>query len=147
VKRPSGRWSPRYSPVATTVRRVPGADAGRCQGSLSSAQAVGVPQTFEPTTQIIRPGGTVTNVGARDVAGAEGLRACGSRNCDHTGLVSTTTTTTITTKPMLLKLVAQERRTAEQFVSHRFIFDTILDAWDTLGRAAEREALKVIITC
>ncbi|MHB8301023.1 MAG: hypothetical protein ACYDDW_21270 [Dermatophilaceae bacterium] len=34
----------------------------------------------------------------------------------------------------------------EKFVSHRFTFDTILDAYDTFGRAAETKALKVIIT-
>ena len=57
-----------------------------------------------------------------------------------TGLVSTTTT------PMLLKLVAQGRLKPERFVSHRFTFDNILDAYDTFSRAAETKALKVVIT-
>jgi len=57
-----------------------------------------------------------------------------------TGLVSATTT------PMLLKLVAQGKLSPEKFVSHRFTFDSIVDAYDTFGRAAQTKALKVIIT-
>ena len=57
-----------------------------------------------------------------------------------TGLVSATTT------PMLLKLVAQGKLTPEKFVSHRFTFETIMDAYDTFARAAETKALKVVIT-
>jgi len=51
-----------------------------------------------------------------------------------------------TTTPMLLRLVAQGRLTPEKFVSHRFTFDSILDAYDTFGRAAETKSLKVAIT-
>ncbi|MEP7035750.1 MAG: alcohol dehydrogenase, partial [Actinomycetota bacterium] len=48
--------------------------------------------------------------------------------------------------PMLLKLVAQGKLTPDKFVSHRFTFDKILDAYDTFSRAAQTKALKVIIT-
>ena len=51
-----------------------------------------------------------------------------------------------TTTPMLLKLVAQGKLTPEKFVSHRFMFEVILDSYDTFGRAAETKALKVAIT-
>jgi alcohol dehydrogenase len=47
---------------------------------------------------------------------------------------------------MLLKLVAQGKLTPEKFVSHRFTFETIMDAYDTFARAAETKALKVVIT-
>jgi alcohol dehydrogenase len=57
-----------------------------------------------------------------------------------TGLVSATTT------PMLLRLVAQGKLAPEKFVSHRFTFDRIMEAYDTFGRAAETKALKVVIT-
>ena len=57
-----------------------------------------------------------------------------------TGLVSATTT------PMLLRLVAQGMITPERFVTHHFTFDSIMDAYDTFGRAAETKALKVAIT-
>ena len=57
-----------------------------------------------------------------------------------TGLVSATTT------PMLLKLVVQGKLTPEKFVTHRFTFDHIMEAYETFGHAAETKALKVIIT-
>ncbi len=47
---------------------------------------------------------------------------------------------------MLLKLVAQGKLSPERFVSHHFTFDSIIDAYDTFGRAAETKALKVAIT-
>jgi alcohol dehydrogenase len=95
---------------------------------------VGVPQTFEITTQIIRPGGTVTIVGARPVGGPEALRACGSKDIGLTmGLVSTTTLTTA----MQLKF-AQERRAAEKCVSRRFMFETILEPWHKTRVASQR---------
>jgi alcohol dehydrogenase len=46
------------------------------------------------------------------------------------GLVSATTT------PMLLRLVAQGKLTPEKFVSHRFTFEAIIDAYDTFGNVA-----------
>ena len=57
-----------------------------------------------------------------------------------TGLVSATTT------PMLLRLVAQGKLTPEKFVTHRFTFDNIMDAYDTFSRAAATKALKVVMT-
>ena len=56
------------------------------------------------------------------------------------GLVNTNTT------PMLLKLVTQKKLPAEKFASHHFSFDQILDAYDTFSRAAETNALKVVLT-
>ena len=56
-----------------------------------------------------------------------------------TGLVDTHST------PTLLRLVASHQVDAEQFVSHHFGFDQILEAYDVFGRAAETGALKVVI--
>jgi alcohol dehydrogenase len=42
--------------------------------------------------------------------------------------------------------VAQSKLAPEKFVSHRFTFDRIMEAYDTFGRAAETKALKVVIT-
>ena len=103
-------------------------------------EAVGVPQTFEMATELIRPGGTVANVGVHGKSVELKLQDLWIKDVAiTTGLVSATTT------PMLLKLVAQGKLTPEKFVSHRFTFDTIMDAYDTFGRAAETKALKVII--
>jgi alcohol dehydrogenase len=104
-------------------------------------EAVGVPQTFDMATEIIRPGGTVANVGVHGTSVELKLQDLWIKDVAiTTGLVSATTT------PMLLKLVAQGKLTPERFVTHRFTFDSIMDAYDTFSRAAQSKALKVIIT-
>ena len=104
-------------------------------------EAVGLPATFEMATRVIRPGGTVANVGVHGTSVQLRLQDLWIKDIAiTTGLVSATTT------PMLLRLVAQGKLAPEKFVSHHFTFDTIMDAYDTFGRAAETKALKVIIT-
>jgi len=104
-------------------------------------EAVGIPQTFDMATEIIRPGGRVANVGVHGRSVELKLQDLWIKDIAiTTGLVSATTT------PMLLKLVAQGKLTPDKFVSHRFSFDTIMEAYDTFGRASETKALKVIIT-
>jgi alcohol dehydrogenase len=104
-------------------------------------EAVGVPATFEACTKIVRPGGSIANVGVHGRSVDLPLQDLWIMDLSITmGLVSTSTT------PMLLKLVAQHKLDAERFVTHRFTFDQILDAYDTFGRAAETKALKVAIT-
>ena len=104
-------------------------------------EAVGVPQTFEMAIDIIRPGGTAANVGVHGKSVELKLQDLWIKDIAiTTGLVSATTT------PMLLKLVAQGKLTPERFVSHRFTFDTIMDAYETFSRAADTKALKVVIT-
>jgi alcohol dehydrogenase len=104
-------------------------------------EAVGVPATFDMCTELVRPGGTVANVGVHGKPVELKLQDLWIKDIAiTTGLVSATTT------PMLLKLVAQGKLTPERFVTHRFGFDGIIDAYDTFGRAAETKALKVAIT-
>jgi len=104
-------------------------------------EAVGMPATFLMATELIRPGGTVANVGVHGKSVELKLQDLWIKDIAiTTGLVSATTT------PMLLRLVAQGKLTPEKFVSHRFTFEAIIDAYDTFGRAAETKALKVAIT-
>ncbi len=42
-------------------------------------EAVGVPETFEMTTEIVRPGGTVANIGVHERRRSSSSRTCGSR--------------------------------------------------------------------
>ncbi len=103
-------------------------------------EAVGVPQTFQMCTELVRPGGTVANVGVHGKSAELKLQDLWIKDVAiTTGLVSATTT------PMLLKLVAQGKLHPERFVTHRFGFDAVMDAYDTFGRAAETKALKVAI--
>ena len=103
-------------------------------------EAVGVPASFDACTKLVRPGGTVANVGVHGAPVELALQDLWIKDIAITmGLVSTSTT------PMLLKLVAQHKLAAEKFVTHHFTFDQMLEAYETFGAAADTKALKVII--
>ncbi len=103
-------------------------------------EAVGLPATFEACTRIVRPGGSVANVGVHGSPVELALQDLWIQDIAITmGLVSTSTT------PMLLKLVAQHKLDAERFATHHFSFDQFLEAYDTFGDAAETKALKVVL--
>ena len=103
-------------------------------------EAVGIPATFRACCDLVRPGGSVANVGVHGAPVELPLQDLWIQDLSITmGLVSTSTT------PMLLKLVAQHKIPAERFATHTFTFDAIIDAYDTFGRAAQTKALKVVI--
>ncbi len=103
-------------------------------------EAVGIPDTFLACTKIVRPGGTVANVGVHGTSVDLAMQDLWIMDIAITmGLVSTSTT------PMLLKLVAQHKLAAEKFATHHFKLQEMLEAYDTFGRAAETKALKVVI--
>ena len=103
-------------------------------------EAVGIPATFDMCTSIIRPGGSVANVGVHGKSVELKLQELWIKDVNiSTGLVSATTT------GMLLKLVAQGKLSPEKFVTHRFRMDQMMDAYDTFARAAETKAMKVAI--
>lgn len=103
-------------------------------------EAVGIPDTFGACLKIVRPGGSVANVGVHGTSVDLPLQDLWIMDIAITmGLVSTSTT------PMLLKLVAQHKLAAEKFATHHFGLDQMLEAYDTFGRAAETKALKVVI--
>ncbi len=103
-------------------------------------EAVGVPETFDACTKLVRPGGSVANVGVHGAPVELALQDLWIMDLSiTTGLVSTNTT------PMLLKLVAQDKLAAGLFATHQFTFAEMLDAYETFGRAAETKALKVVI--
>ena len=104
-------------------------------------EAVGIPDTFLACTKIVRPGGSVANVGVHGASVELALQDLWIMDLSITmGLVSASTT------PMLLKLVAQHKLPAEKFATHHFTLDQMLEAYDTFGRAAETQALKVVIS-
>ena len=110
-------------------------------GVHSAIEAVGIPQTFDMCTNLVRPGGTVANVGVHGTSVELRLQDLWIKDIAiTTGLVSATTT------PMLLPLVAQGTLTPQQFVTHRFKLDEMMDAYDTFGRAAETQAMKLAIS-
>jgi len=106
-----------------------------------AVEAVGVPDTFELCTAIVRPGGHVANVGVHGHSATLHLETLWIRDITiTTGLVDTKTT------PQLLKLIQERRLDPSLFATHRFgLSDTEL-AYDTFAAAAETNALKVVLT-
>ena len=103
-------------------------------------EAVGIPATFDMCTELVRPGGTVANVGVHGASVDLKLQDLWIKDIAITmGLVSATTT------PMLLKLVEQDKLPAARFATHHFGLDQMMEAYDTFGRAADTKALKVVI--
>jgi alcohol dehydrogenase len=103
-------------------------------------EAVGVPDTFELCTQLVRPGGRVANVGVHGHPVTLHLETLWSRDVTiTTGLVDAFTT------PQLLKLVVAGRLDTSAFATHRFPLGETMAAYDTFANAAETHALKVVL--
>ena len=106
-----------------------------------AVEAVGLPATFDMCTQLVRPGGSVANVGVHGEAVQLDLQELWIKNINISmGLVNTTTLA------MLLKLVAQKKLPVEKFVTHRFALDDVVSAYETFGNAAQTQALKVLMS-
>ena len=111
------------------------------QGVDVAMEAVGVPETFDLCTQVVRPGGTVANIGVHGAPTTLHLEDLWIKNITiTTGLVSGSTV------PTLLALAREGRIEAEKLGTHHFRFDEIERAYDVFGAADEHDALKVVIT-
>ena len=110
------------------------------RGVDTAIEAVGVPASFITCEDIVAPGGTIANIGVHGVKVDLHLERLWAQNITiTTRLVDTVTT------PMLLKTVQSRKIDPKQLITHHFKLDRILDAYDTFGRAASTQALKVII--
>jgi len=109
-------------------------------GVDTAIEAVGIPATFNLCEGIVAPGGTIANVGVHGTKVDLHLERLWSHNITiTTRLVDTVTT------PLLLKTVQSGKIDPRRLITHHFTLDRILDAYDTFGRAASTQALKVII--
>jgi alcohol dehydrogenase len=110
-------------------------------GADVAIEAVGVPETFELCTELIRPGGRVANVGVHGHAATLHLERLWIRDVTiTTGLVDTFTT------PKLMRLIAEGRLDPTPFATHRFELDETMDAYATFADAATTNALKVVLS-
>jgi len=104
-------------------------------------EAVGLPETFETCTRMVRPAGHVANIGVHGKPATLHLEDLWIRDVTITaGLVDTSMT------PTLLRLVASRHIEAGLFASHHFALGEMLDAYSVFERAAETAALKVVLT-
>jgi alcohol dehydrogenase len=109
-------------------------------GADVAIEAVGVPDTFELCTELIRPGGRVANVGVHGHSATLHLEKLWIRDVMiTTGLVDTNTT------PRLLKLIEGGRLDPTVFATHHFPLAETEQAYDVFGAAAETQALKVVL--
>ena len=109
-------------------------------GADAAIEAVGVPETFELCTELIRPGGRVANVGVHGHAATLHLEKLWIRDVTiTTGLVDTFTT------PQLLRLIEGGRLDPTVFATHRFPLGETMEAYDVFAAAAETNALKVVL--
>jgi alcohol dehydrogenase len=104
-------------------------------------EAVGIPQTFELCTTLVRPGGRVANVGVHGRPATLHLEDLWIRNITiTTGLVDTYST------PTLLKMLAGGQFDVGHMITHRFALDDFMEAYDVFARAAQTGALKVVLS-
>jgi alcohol dehydrogenase len=104
-------------------------------------EAVGVPETFELCTELVRPGGHVANIGVHGRPATLHLETLWIKSITiTTGLVDTSST------PTLLKLVAEGRLDPTVLGTHHFKLNEIIDAYDVFADAANTNAMKVVLT-
>jgi len=128
--------NPKRDDVAARVQAMTGG-----LGADVVIEAVGVPETFEMCTSLVRPGGHVANVGVHGKPATLHLENLWIKEITiTTGLVHTVTT------PTLLSMVASGGLDAARFVTHQFALDEIEQAYDVFSRASETDALKVLLT-
>jgi alcohol dehydrogenase len=110
------------------------------RGVDTAIEAVGAPATFELCEKIIAPGGTIANIGVHGTKVDLHLENLWDRNITiTTRLVDTVST------PMLLNSLRSRKIDPKLLITHHFTLDSILDAYETFGHAADTKALKVII--
>jgi alcohol dehydrogenase len=109
-------------------------------GADVAFEAVGVPQTFELATELVRPCGRVANIGVHGQPVTLHLEKLWIRDVTiTTGLVDTFSI------PQLLRLIVSGRLDPALFATHRFALDDTMAAYDTFADAANSGALKVVL--
>lgn len=110
-------------------------------GADVAFEAVGVPQTFELASDLIRPGGRLANIGVHGKPATLHLEKLWIRDVTiTTGLVDTFSI------PQLMRLIASGRLDPSLFATHRFPLADTMTAYDTFADAANTHALKVVLT-
>jgi alcohol dehydrogenase len=109
-------------------------------GADVAIEAVGLPETFELCTELVRPGGRIANVGVHGHSATLHLETLWIRDLTITmGLVDTFST------PRLLELVAGGKLNTLPFATHYFPLGETMSAYDTFADAATTNALKVVL--
>ncbi|MBQ0827108.1 zinc-dependent alcohol dehydrogenase family protein [Streptomyces tagetis] len=125
------------------AREDPGQLVADLTGGLGAdvvVEAVGVPETFEMCTRMVRPGGHVANIGVHGAPATLHLEDLWIKNVTiTTGLVDTRTT------PTLLRMASAGRLPTGRMVTHTFPLERMQEAYDVFAGAADTGALKVVL--
>ncbi|MDQ1698731.1 MAG: alcohol dehydrogenase [Frankiaceae bacterium] len=110
-------------------------------GADVAIEAVGLPETFELCTRLIRPCGRVANIGVHGKPAMLALDKLWAADVTiTTGLVDTFST------PTLLQMVASGQLSTAAFATHHFALADMEQAYATFADAATTQALKVVLT-
>ena len=103
-------------------------------------EAVGLPETFELCTRLVRPGGRIANIGVHGAPATLHLEELWIKDVTiTTGLVDTSTT------PTLLRLLADHQIDPLPLITHRFALDQMMHAYDVFASPQVTGAMKVIL--
>jgi alcohol dehydrogenase len=103
-------------------------------------EAVGVPASFEQCARLVRAGGRLANIGVHGEPATLRLEELWAKNLTiTTGLVDTYST------PTLLRMLTAGQLDVSTFVTHRFVLDEMLDAYDVFADPETTGALKVAL--
>ncbi|MFB7313334.1 zinc-dependent alcohol dehydrogenase family protein [Streptomyces sp. NPDC056192] len=109
-------------------------------GADVAIEAVGVPDSFELCTRVVRPGGRVANVGVHGKPADLHLEDLWIKDVTiTTGLVDTYST------PVLLRMLTAGRLSTGSLVTHHFDLAQMEEAYEVFAAAAETGALKVVL--
>src|ERR671920_642519 len=109
-------------------------------GADVTVEAVGIPETFELCTELVRPGGHVANIGVHGASATLHLETLWIKDVTiTTGLVDTSTT------PTLLRLLADGQIDPTPIVTHRFGLHQMMEAYDVFSAPGDTGALKVVL--
>jgi alcohol dehydrogenase len=109
-------------------------------GADVAIEAVGVPATFELAAELIRPGGTLANIGVHGQPATLHLETLWIKDVTiTTGLVDSRTI------PQLLTLISGGRLDPTVLATHRFPLGDAMEAYDVFAAAATSQALKVVL--
>ncbi|MET7287202.1 alcohol dehydrogenase catalytic domain-containing protein [Streptomyces sp. NPDC005573] len=109
-------------------------------GAETAVEAVGVPESFELCTRVVRPGGRVANIGVHGRPVTLHLEDLWIRDVTiTTGLVDTYST------PELLRTAAAGRLPCDRLITHTFPLQQMEEAYDVFSHAAGTAALKVVL--
>jgi alcohol dehydrogenase len=109
-------------------------------GADAAFEAVGVPESFELSADLVRPGGRVANIGVHGKPASLHLEKLWIRDVTiTTGLVDTFSIA------QLMRLIASGRLDPSLFATHRFSLEDTMAAYDTFADAGNTGALKVVL--